>query len=421
VQNTIIGDDFKRGVSGGQRKRVNIGMEVVNAPSILFLDEPTSGLDSSTSLELCHTLKKLTKMNVNVVTVIHQPRYDIFDQFDDIFLLKKGGTLIYNGPKSEVADFFEIQGYSPEQFQNPCDFYLDIISDPNCGIVQKKQSISQDFSVTHVNNTRENTHPVVQVWYIFMRTLLQNYRQWSTAQSDLAFSMAAGIIVGLIYRNPTEIQIPQASFLLVLVSSLTSMIISLRLFGLEKSVYWRENASGMNGVSYFMGKNIASFPSFILTAGIFLVFYYLLSVPRATYGIYLAILIVNHFCISGLAHFLSILMTAHTSQLAGVVIIMIQCCAGGFSPTLSDLKNISVILYWISFLLPSRWTMEALSIVNIRTFVAAQEHIQETLLDKFSYNLSLLTVCLGALIGMGVFWRFCTLLAILFANKKQRR
>lgn len=53
----------------------------------------------------------------------------------------------------------------------------------------------------------QNTHPVFQVWWIFVRTLLQNYRQWSTSQSDLALSMAAGIVVGLIYRNPTELQV----------------------------------------------------------------------------------------------------------------------------------------------------------------------------------------------------------------------
>ncbi|PRP79061.1 abc transporter aaa ATPase [Planoprotostelium fungivorum] len=418
VRNIIIGDDFQRGVSGGQRKRVNIGMEVVNAPSVLFLDEPTSGLDSSMSLELCHTLKSLTRMNVNVITVIHQPRYDIFDQFDDIILLKKGGTLIYNGPKEEVMDFLEQHGFVPQHFQNPCDYILDVISDPNFQAVPRSKLVdrSQISALSALTTDRQNTHPLWQVWYIIMRTILQNYRQMSTLQGDIGLSMVAGIIVGLIYRNPTEIQIPQASFLLVLVSSLTSMVLSLRLFGLEKSVYWRENASGMNGVSYFFGKNFASFPSYALTAGIFLVFYYILSVPRATFAIYLAILIVNHFCISGLAHFLSILMTPHTSQLTGVVVIMVQCCAGGFSPTLSDLRQISVVLYWVSFTLPSRWTMEALSIVNLEALTAAQEDIQETLLKKFGYNLNFLGVCFGSLIAMGIFWRLCTLLAILFAN-----
>lgn len=65
--------------------------------------------------------------------------------------------------------------------------------------------------------------------------------------------------------------------------------------------------------------------------------------------------------------------------------------------------------------------MEAFSIVNIRTFVAAQGVIEKTLLDRFSYHIGLLPVCFGALLGMGAFWRACTLVAILFANKKQRR
>ena len=84
VMDSVVGDAENRGISGGQRKRVNIGMELVADPSVLFLDEPTSGLDSCTSLELCQSLRKLAhEQNMTVAAIVHSPSLPSFLQFDD--------------------------------------------------------------------------------------------------------------------------------------------------------------------------------------------------------------------------------------------------------------------------------------------------------------------------------------------------
>ena len=74
IQDSVIGDESSRGISGGERKRVNIGMELVALPSILFLDEPTTGLDSTTAQELVELLKSITRKGITIVAVLHQPR-----------------------------------------------------------------------------------------------------------------------------------------------------------------------------------------------------------------------------------------------------------------------------------------------------------------------------------------------------------
>lgn len=79
IKDSIIGDEIRRGVSGGQRKRVNVAMELVADPSLLALDEPTSGLDSTTSYALTETLHSLAKTGVNVAAVLHQPKNEIFE------------------------------------------------------------------------------------------------------------------------------------------------------------------------------------------------------------------------------------------------------------------------------------------------------------------------------------------------------
>lgn len=91
-----------RGISGGQVKRVNVGLELVSLPSLLFLDEPTSGLDSSASKLLVQCLQRVARTGVTVAAVIHQPSYETFCLFDDLILLAKGGVTAYYGPQDGV-------------------------------------------------------------------------------------------------------------------------------------------------------------------------------------------------------------------------------------------------------------------------------------------------------------------------------
>ena len=130
VQHSKIGDETTRGVSGGQRKRVNIGMEVVANPRVLFLDEPTSGLDSTSSQEVLIALKKFaTEEDMTIVTVIHQPRLEIYKLIDELLLLGRGGITVFIGPREEAETYFGDLGFhSKEEGMNPIDFFMDIIS-----------------------------------------------------------------------------------------------------------------------------------------------------------------------------------------------------------------------------------------------------------------------------------------------------
>jgi ABC-type multidrug transport system ATPase subunit len=130
VQHNPIGDETLRGISGGQRKRVNIGMEVVANPRVLFLDEPTSGLDSTSSQEVLIALKKFaTDEDMTIVTVIHQPRLEIYKLIDDLLLLGRGGITVYLGPREEAETYFAGLGFTcADPAMNPIDFFMDIIS-----------------------------------------------------------------------------------------------------------------------------------------------------------------------------------------------------------------------------------------------------------------------------------------------------
>jgi ABC-type multidrug transport system ATPase subunit len=82
-----------KGISGGERKRTSIGVELITNPSLIYLDEPTTGLDSVTALQITKLLAALAKTGRNIVSTIHQPSSEIFSTFDHFMLLLKGNII----------------------------------------------------------------------------------------------------------------------------------------------------------------------------------------------------------------------------------------------------------------------------------------------------------------------------------------
>ena len=124
-KDSIVGSAFLRGVSGGERKRVSIGQELLINPNLLFLDEPTSGLDSTTAQRIVSTLWDLARGGRTIVMTIHQPSSRLYYMFHKVLLLAEGNVL-YFGKGSEAIEHFSNIGYAPAMAMNPSDFLLDL-------------------------------------------------------------------------------------------------------------------------------------------------------------------------------------------------------------------------------------------------------------------------------------------------------
>ena len=127
IKHSIIGDEFQRGISGGQRKRVNVALELVADPKVCFLDEPTSGLDSVSATDLCQMLRRLAEGdNLTIAAVIHSPGPAAFAAFHDFMLLQTGGRPVYAGPMPEVEAYFGSIGfkYDPTTMVDPFADYI---------------------------------------------------------------------------------------------------------------------------------------------------------------------------------------------------------------------------------------------------------------------------------------------------------
>lgn len=110
-QHLYIGSQFQRGISGGQRKRTNIGISLLGTPSVIFMDEPTSGLDSHIALEVMCLVKNLAREGLTTVVSIHSPNPSIFCLFDRLIILVDGRMVYFGGCKDEPAAFFRAAGF----------------------------------------------------------------------------------------------------------------------------------------------------------------------------------------------------------------------------------------------------------------------------------------------------------------------
>lgn len=127
AQNTKIGGPLVKGVSGGERKRTSIGVELITDPKLIFLDEPTTGLDSFTATSVIETLKDLSKKGRTIVQTIHQPNSDIFEIMDRLMLLAKGKIIYFNEARLSV-DYFSSIGWKCPELTNPSDYFMAIMS-----------------------------------------------------------------------------------------------------------------------------------------------------------------------------------------------------------------------------------------------------------------------------------------------------
>jgi len=107
IRDIQVGSPLNKKISGGQRKRLNISLELIREPAIMFLDEPTSGLSSRDSENILDLLKELARKGKLLFVVIHQPSSDIFKMFDKLIILDKGGYLIYNGNPVDSIEYFK--------------------------------------------------------------------------------------------------------------------------------------------------------------------------------------------------------------------------------------------------------------------------------------------------------------------------
>jgi ABC-type multidrug transport system ATPase subunit len=194
----LIGTPIRKGISGGQKRRVSVASQLITSPKILFLDEPTSGLDSHASLEVMTFVKNIAiKHNLLVITSIHQPSTSTFALFDKLILLSAGQTM-YNGPVDQVGQYFSQQGRPMPKYINPAEFVLELV---NTDFASDQEEAEQRLLSIHEEwEKSENAN--------LLRTELASEKASAptdvgnvTAESDNDMSRSVKMPFTLVHRN----------------------------------------------------------------------------------------------------------------------------------------------------------------------------------------------------------------------------
>ncbi|CAF4359967.1 unnamed protein product, partial [Rotaria sp. Silwood2] len=238
-----VGTEFVRGISGGERKRTNIGMELVLSPSIIFFDEPTT--DSTTARNVMKCLHELSRKEHTIIFSIHQPSYSIYKLFDVVLLLSMG-QVVYHGQASQLLPYFSSIGYICDDLDNPADFILDVAqgnllhtsntNDVNQDLQQQQQSAAnylhdkylkstiyeqnEQEANNYLENFRDKSNSEIllkkptffnkmlgeksllnEFFYISQRMFKTSFRNPALTIMSTVVSIIFGILVGLVYLN----------------------------------------------------------------------------------------------------------------------------------------------------------------------------------------------------------------------------
>uniref|UniRef100_A0A1D1Z0M5 ABC transporter G family member 11 n=1 Tax=Anthurium amnicola TaxID=1678845 RepID=A0A1D1Z0M5_9ARAE len=314
---TRIGGQSSRGLSGGQKRRVSICIEILTRPKLLFLDEPTSGLDSAASFHVMNRIVGLARLDgMTVISSIHQPSNEVFQLFDNICLLSSGKT-VYFGPTYMTTEFFASNGLQCPSMRNPSDHFLRII---NKDFDKETNDVSSDMPTTAVEainllvtsyksssccmqvmnrvseiNKLEGSKLkkgsqasfLTQCIVLSKRSFVNMYRDigyyWFRLAMYVAICLALGTMFYDIGHSYASIQ-ARGSVLLFVSAFLTFMAIGgFPSFIEDMKIFKRERLNGHYGVTAFViGNTLSSAPYLALISIVPVVMaYYLIGLQRS--------------------------------------------------------------------------------------------------------------------------------------------
>ncbi|XP_030609578.1 ATP-binding cassette sub-family G member 2-like [Archocentrus centrarchus] len=411
VADSKVGTQLIRGISGGERKRTNIGMELIIDPPVLFLDEPTTGLDASTANSVLLLLKRMANHGRTIILSIHQPRYSIYRLFDSLTLLVNGHQ-VYHGPAQSALDYFSDIGYTCEPHNNPADFFLDVINGDSTAVAlnsgktgsdldldsesvsKSRRGIEEKLVVEYRNcqyfrQTKEELERIVQgkkvitttpfrtityttgfftqFKWVLKRTFRNLMLNPQTSIAQIAVTLFLALIVGALFFNvqndSSGIQNRTGALFFVVVNQCFSSLSAAELFITERKIFTHEYISGYYRVSvYFLCKilsdiiTLRTIPAIVFTC----VAYFMIGLKQ-TVGAFFLFMFTVALC-AYTATSMAFAISADQTVVAIANIFMTITCVFMmiFAGLLVNIPSIVSWLAWLKYFSIPRYGLSAL-------------------------------------------------------------
>lgn len=471
VRNSPIGDENTRGISGGQRKRVNIGIELASAPLALFCDEPTSGLDSSSSLSVVYSMKTIAQSTgITVIMVIHQPRMEIWNCLDKILLLAPGGITVYLGEQKHCQTYFKkYLGVEFNKNDNPADIIMDAISkngskyaeiwresglewyknyvssfeeklkDNESNLVIRKtvsvlpQLIEEDIDIENIISEDNSNDKIIrganffkQFWYAHIRSVKQQYLSLESLILELGLAAFAGFIIGFSTQehysgvaiepytplSPSHdvALIPQKGLFMGMSIGIAAASAGVKTFGEDRTVYYREAASGHNKLAYYLGVTTSVIYRIILGGFHFTSLYQILSRTYTSYWHSLIGIVLIYYSVYGLSSIVSMITPRKDAPLLAVVATIIATVMNGYVTNIPYFLKVLSYAYWFN----EGYFEKEVDFAKSTTIVSFTADVFGYVTDRFVFDMFMVFI-------IGTVYRIIAYILMIFIRRDKQK
>eukprot|EP01119_Soliformovum_irregulare_P025420 TRINITY_DN9410_c0_g1_i1.p1 TRINITY_DN9410_c0_g1~~TRINITY_DN9410_c0_g1_i1.p1 ORF type:complete len:618 (-),score=179.97 TRINITY_DN9410_c0_g1_i1:44-1897(-) len=447
-RNTVVGSAEVKGISGGERKRLCVAIELITHPKLLFLDEPTSGLDSTTALSLIHTLGELVKnRGCTILCTIHQPQSKIFSLFHTVLVMSKGQT-VSMGTREQVLDQYARAGYPVPEFTNPADHILDVISalspegqsevQTNVENIQDA-SLPQDVNLLQKYADEAHDHQRSTWWNQFQilcsRTAKHVLRQRLIIVTQFLQAIVMAVFIGTVFYQigtgqSSTIRRQPVLFFCIINQGIFAALMIINSFPSERAITLRERASGTYYVSaYFLSKSIIELVPLIVFPAVFsTVVYWLVGFQPVAgkFFLFMFFIILTNAAATSMALMISAI--CRTTSFAVTVLPMALELCRLFGAFFLAPINLPIGFVWIDALSYVKWAYVGISLNELSGLeltcketdlkagvcpITTGEQTMKTLgLDKFHIG-----ECIGALFAIIIGFRIIAFLALRYIKR----
>ncbi|XP_078168196.1 ABC transporter G family member 36-like isoform X2 [Carex rostrata] len=459
LRDGIVGLPGVNGLSTEQRKRLTIAVELVANPSIIFMDEPTSGLDARAAAIVMRTVRNIVNTGRTVVCTIHQPSIDIFEAFDELFLLKRGGEEIYAGPlgrhSSELIKYFEAVPGVPKikDGYNPATWMLEVTT------LAQEEALAVDFSQLYKKSelykrnkamikdlsipapgssnlsfrTQYSKSFFMQCMACLWKQNLSYWRNPSYTAVRFFFTLMVAVLLGSIFWQLGS-KIKKQQDLLNFMGSMFVAILSLGVqnsstimpvVSIERTVFYRERAAGMySALPYAFGQVVIELPYVLAQAVIYCVIVYAMIGFQWTATKFLWYLFFSYFTLLYFTFYgmMSVGLTPNynVASIVASFFYGIWNLFSGFVITKAQIPGWWLWYYWLS---PFAWTLYGLLVSQYGDIDDQLEDgltVKKFIEEYFGFKHDFLPVVAVVVLAFPVLFAFCFGFSIQRLNFQKR-